>query len=129
MPGVEGHVLDEAHVEVALPRKRREVHHLVHVHPAYHHGVDPDRTQTCGRGRLQAPQHLREPIAPGDLVEALGPHRIHRYVDAAQAGLRQRLSFLGEPPQPTRMPTRRTISAKLKILSRGSHSSPSWGMQ
>jgi hypothetical protein len=89
VPLLQGHELDEAHVEAALAGQPREVHRLVVVAVTHHHAVDAERTQPRGVRCVDPGHDLRVDVAPRQRMEVLRVQGVQAHVDAAQPGLNQ----------------------------------------
>ena len=68
--GVQRHLLDEPQLVPALQAVAQQRHGLVVVDPAHQHRVDLDRGEPGRGGRRQAGQHVGQPVAVGELLEA-----------------------------------------------------------
>mmetsp|Transcript_23354 Transcript_23354/g.55600 ORF Transcript_23354/g.55600 Transcript_23354/m.55600 type:complete len:217 (-) Transcript_23354:705-1355(-) len=109
---VERHVLDEAHVDARVLRKRHKVRHLLLVQPPHHHAVDLERAQPRQRVVLGLLRHLQtflrvlEAVAARDEEELLLVQRVQRHVDPIQPALQQPVQLLvqsdpvGRDPDP-----------------------------
>src|SRR5918999_1886890 len=76
---VEGHELDEAHLIARRACELRHRQRLLLGEAAQRHRVDLDRPDLgVGRDRLEAAQHLRERVAPGELEETVALQRVDR---------------------------------------------------
>jgi hypothetical protein len=94
---VERHELDEADLEARRAGELRERDRLLLGEVAQRHRVDLDRPHALVAGdRLQAAQHLRQRVAPGQLEEAVALERVDRHVDARDAGLDERVGVAFE---------------------------------
>ena len=87
--GIEGHPLDEPHLDGALPAERRQVDDLVVVDVAHHDGVDLDGIESCFQRRSDAVEHSRQFVAPGHRREAFTVQRVEADVDPPQPGVAQ----------------------------------------
>ena len=83
---VERHELDEAHLVARRARELGERQRLLLGEAAQRHGVHLDRPHLGMRAdRLEAAQHLRQRVAPGELEEAVALERVDRHVHARDA--------------------------------------------
>jgi hypothetical protein len=69
---------------------------LLVVHTAHQHRVDLHRRQTGGLGRFQPFEDVFHPVAPGELLEGVGPDRVQAHVHPVQTGILQRLGLPGQ---------------------------------
>ena len=81
-PTVERHELDEAHVHLALAREGDEGVELV-LHAVEEKGIDLERREAGGEGRVEAGERIGEPAASTDPREALRVEAVETDVDAA----------------------------------------------
>lgn len=72
--GIQGHVLDEPHLDRVTAGQRGQVRRLVVIEPADEHGVELERRQPFGQARLDAREHVAGrgsgACEPGEAVRA-----------------------------------------------------------
>ncbi len=86
MAGVQRHLLDDAQLVVVVEAEPQQRHRVVEAGRRVEHGVHLHRPQARPMCRGKARQHVGEPVAAGDVGEALGVDGVERHVDPVQPG-------------------------------------------
>mmetsp|Transcript_23120 Transcript_23120/g.71719 ORF Transcript_23120/g.71719 Transcript_23120/m.71719 type:complete len:370 (-) Transcript_23120:90-1199(-) len=89
---VEGHVLDEPHLERPVARELREGAELVVVDAVHDDAVDLDRVVPERLGHADRVEHLAEPVPPRDEHVTVGIQRVERHVERRDARPTQALN-------------------------------------
>jgi hypothetical protein len=93
---VEGHVLDEAHLEAALAPEGGERLRLELVHAGEEHGIDLDRREATSDRRVEPGEHGAQPVAPRHPRELLAVQGVEADVQAERPRGREIPRLLGE---------------------------------
>jgi hypothetical protein len=93
---LEGHELDEAHLEAPLAGQTREVHDFVLVASAHENGVDAKRKQTGRLGSIEPGHHPAVEVPSRHRPEGRGIKGIEAHVDALEPRPGQRPGQAGE---------------------------------
>ena len=84
------HVFDESNFRAERPAVLDERHQFIVVDAAHHDGVDLERLEACGGGRVDAVEHGVETVEACQVAEALAIERVEADGDAVQSGRAQR---------------------------------------
>ena len=93
---VEGHELDEAHLDTVVASETCKVDDLVVVDTTLYDSVDLDRREAGLLRRVDAVEYSCQLVAPGHLEEPVGTQRVEADVDALESRVAQ---LLGEQPE------------------------------
>ena len=103
------HVLDEPHLEAVLAAVAGQRHHVVLGEAADGDRVHLDRLEAGRLRRVEAGEHLLQPVAAGQFAEPAGVERVEPDVEPPQAGVVQR-------PRPARRAGCRWSSARCRVM-------------
>ena len=98
--GVQRHLLDEAQLVAVLQAEVEQRDGVLLVDPAQQDGVDLDRRQPGGLRGGEPGEDVVEPVAVGELLEAVAVDGVEADVDPVQPGRGQRR---GDPGQADRV--------------------------
>ena len=81
MTGVERHLLDDAQLVLVVEAEPQQRHRVLEPGLRVEYGIHLDRPQAGAMCRFKTGQHVRKPVAAGDVREVLRVDGVERHVD------------------------------------------------